>query len=79
MTGVEPDSAAAEPAAGASADAELSLPAASLGAYAPADLAFAAAAWPMRAAEELRSALIYRALARALGSISETCPDGQSV
>ena len=28
-------------------------------------MAFAAAAWPMRAAEELRSALIFRALARA--------------
>jgi hypothetical protein len=41
------------------------LPAPELAVFTPAQLAFAAAAWPMRAAEELRSALIYRALARA--------------
>jgi len=41
------------------------LPAPELAAFAPAQLAFAVVAWPMRAAEELRSALIYRALARA--------------
>jgi hypothetical protein len=33
--------------------------------YERADLAFATAAWPMRSAEELRSALIFRALTRA--------------
>ena len=41
------------------------LPAPDLAPYAPEDLRFAIAAWPMRAAEELRSALIFRALARA--------------
>ncbi|HUJ62803.1 MAG TPA: ferritin-like domain-containing protein [Kofleriaceae bacterium] len=41
------------------------LPAPELAAFAPDQLRFAAAAWPMRAAEELRSALIYRALAAA--------------
>jgi hypothetical protein len=44
---------------------EPSLPVAELARFSPAQVAFAAAAWPMRAAEELRSALIYRALARA--------------
>jgi hypothetical protein len=42
-----------------------SLPAPSLEPYSASQIEFAAAAWPMRAAEELRSALIYRALARA--------------
>jgi hypothetical protein len=42
-----------------------SLPAPNLEPYSAAQINFAAAAWPMRAAEELRSALIYRALARA--------------
>jgi hypothetical protein len=41
------------------------LPAPDLAPYTPAQIAFAVAAWPMRAAEELRSALIFRALARA--------------
>jgi hypothetical protein len=41
------------------------LPAPTLDRYTPAQRAFAVAAWPMRAAEELRSALVYRALARA--------------
>lgn len=41
------------------------LPAPALAAFTPAQVAFAAFAWPMRAAEELRSALIYRALAHA--------------
>jgi hypothetical protein len=41
------------------------LPAPAVEPYAPRDLAFAVAAWPMRAAEELRSALIFRALAHA--------------
>ena len=44
------------------------LPAARLGGFAPEQIAFAASAWPMRAAEELRSALIYRALSRAAAS-----------
>lgn len=41
------------------------LPAPDLEAYSPEQVRFAVAAWPMRAAEELRSALIFRALARA--------------
>jgi hypothetical protein len=41
------------------------LPAPDLAPYAAAQITFAVAAWPMRAAEELRSALIYRALAQA--------------
>jgi P-aminobenzoate N-oxygenase AurF len=41
------------------------LPAPRLDGYAANDIAFAIAAWPMRAAEELRSALIFRALAQA--------------
>ena len=41
------------------------LPAAELTGFTRAQVAFAATAWPMRAAEELRSALIYRALAAA--------------
>jgi P-aminobenzoate N-oxygenase AurF len=40
------------------------LPAPLLAPYSVAQLRFAAAAWPMRAAEELRSAQIFRALAR---------------
>jgi hypothetical protein len=45
------------------------LPAADVAAYAMAQVAFAAAAWPLRAAEELRSAMIYRALAAASRSV----------
>ena len=45
------------------------LPDAQLGGFDAAQVAFAAAAWPMRAAEELRSALIFRALARAAGTV----------
>jgi hypothetical protein len=41
------------------------LPEPALEPFTAAQRAFAAAAWPMRAAEELRSALIYRALAAA--------------
>jgi hypothetical protein len=41
------------------------LPPPVLSAYSDAQLRFATAAWPMRAAQELRSALIFRALARA--------------
>lgn len=41
------------------------LPAPALTGYSDAQRAFAVAAWPLRAAEELRSALIYRALAAA--------------
>jgi len=41
------------------------LPAAVLEPYTEAQIRFAGAAWPMRAAEELRSALIFRALSRA--------------
>jgi hypothetical protein len=36
-----------------------------LAAFSAEQLKFAVAAWPLRAAEELRSALIYRALADA--------------
>src|ERR1700734_180426 len=41
------------------------LPAPVLAGYNRAQVRFAAMAWPMRAAEELRSGLIFRALARA--------------
>jgi len=41
------------------------LPAPELSAYSEVQRAFAVAAWPLRAAEELRSALIYRALTAA--------------
>ncbi len=41
------------------------LPAPEVAAFTAEQRAFAASAWPMRAAEELRSALIYRALAAA--------------
>jgi hypothetical protein len=44
---------------------EAALPPADPGGYTPTQVRFAAAAWPLRAAEELRSALIFRALARA--------------
>jgi len=44
------------------------LPAPQLAAFSPDQLSFAFGAWPLRAAEELRSALIYRALARASAS-----------
>jgi hypothetical protein len=43
----------------------MTLPGPELGGYAPAQVGFAAAAWPLRAAEELRSALVFRALAAA--------------
>ncbi len=43
----------------------IALPEPELAAYTAAQLRFAVAAWPLRAAEELRSALIYRALTRA--------------
>ena len=41
------------------------LPPVDLTGFTPPQVAFAASAWPMRAAEELRSALIFRALSRA--------------
>jgi len=41
------------------------LPPATLGPYTDAQLRFARAAWPLRAAQELRSARIFRALAKA--------------
>ena len=44
------------------------LPDADVAVYSAAQVAFAAASWPLRAAEELRSALIYRALAAASAS-----------
>jgi hypothetical protein len=47
--------------------ASRTLPPADLTGFAPSQVRFAAAAWPMRAAEELRSALIFRALGRAAG------------
>jgi hypothetical protein len=47
------------------ATGQIELPAPALAPYSDAQLRFAGAAWPMRAAEELRSALIFRALARA--------------
>jgi hypothetical protein len=43
------------------------VPAPRLEPYTPAQVAFARDAWPLRAAEELRSALIFRALAQASG------------
>ncbi len=43
---------------------QVELPAAKLDRFSRAQIEFASAAWPLRAAEELRSALIYRALAR---------------
>jgi hypothetical protein len=43
----------------------IELPRPNLAAYSEAQIRFAVEAWPMRAAEELRSALIFRALARA--------------
>jgi hypothetical protein len=44
---------------------DVELPAPVLGAFDDAQLRFAREAWPMRAAQELRSGLIFRALARA--------------
>jgi hypothetical protein len=43
----------------------MTLPEPELAPYSPAQIAFAVAAWPLRAAEELRSALVFRALAAA--------------
>jgi hypothetical protein len=43
----------------------VNLPAPQLGRYTAAQVQFAAGGWPLRAAEELRSALIYRALVAA--------------
>lgn len=40
-----------------------------LAGFTPEQIAFAASAWPLRAAEELRSALIYRALAAASAAV----------
>jgi hypothetical protein len=54
----------------------MDLPAPQTDAFTAAQLRFATAAWPMRAAEELRSALIFRALARAArdGGVPEPWP-----
>jgi hypothetical protein len=49
------------------------LPAPELAPYGEAQVKFAIAAWPMRAAEELRSALIFRALWRA--SLAASLPE----
>jgi hypothetical protein len=49
------------------------LPLAQLAPYTPAQIAFAVAAWP-RAAQELRSALVFRALARAARAIGVPQP-----
>jgi hypothetical protein len=45
------------------------LPAPSLAGYADDAIAFARLAWPMRAAEELRSALVFRALSQAARAV----------
>ena len=50
------------------------LPPVDLTGFTPAQVVFAAAAWPMRAAEELRSALIFRALARAAAAARLPAP-----
>jgi hypothetical protein len=50
------------------------LPAPDLASYTEGQLRFAGAAWPMRAAEELRSALIFRALADAARRIGMAEP-----
>jgi hypothetical protein len=50
------------------------LPAPDLASYTEGQLRFAGAAWPMRAAEELRSALIFRALADAARRIGMVEP-----
>jgi hypothetical protein len=48
----------------------IDLPAPAVGTFSAQQLRFASAAWPLRAAEELRSALIFRALARAARAAS---------
>jgi hypothetical protein len=53
------------PRSARAAEALRGLPAPEIERYAARDVAFAISAWPMRAAEELRSALIFRALAHA--------------
>jgi hypothetical protein len=50
------------------------LPAPLLSPYAASEIRFAVEAWPMRAAEELRSALIFRALARAARLVAMPAP-----
>jgi hypothetical protein len=50
------------------------LPAPDLAPYAHEDVRFAVAAWPMRAVEELRSALIFRALERAARACEVPAP-----
>ena len=52
------------------------LPAPSLAGYTRHDIAFARRAWPMRAAEELRSALVFRALGRAARVVGGPLWDG---
>jgi hypothetical protein len=47
----------------------IDLPAPSLVGYTAEQIAFARQAWPMRAAEELRSALMFRALGRAVHTV----------
>jgi P-aminobenzoate N-oxygenase AurF len=55
-------------------DITTDLPAPALGDYGDAQIRFAVMAWPMRAAEELRSGLIFRALARAARAIAMPDP-----
>src|SRR5262249_7525813 len=50
------------------------LPPSDLTGFTPAQIAFGISAWPMRAAEELRSALIFRALPRAAGPVPSLGP-----
>jgi hypothetical protein len=58
----------------ATAMRQTELPAPLLAPYTDAQVRFARSAWPMRAAEELRSALIFRALARAARVVEMTEP-----
>jgi hypothetical protein len=59
-----------------SAAITIELPAAALAGYTRHDIAFARLAWPMRAAEELRSALVFRALTRAAHAVGGALWDG---
>jgi hypothetical protein len=59
-----------------SAATTIELPPPSLAGYTRHDIAFARLAWPMRAAEELRSALVFRALTRAARAVGGALWDG---
>src|SRR5436309_3054447 len=54
----------------------IELPPPSLTAYTAEQIAFARQAWPMRAAEELRSALVFRAMHRAARVVGGPVWDG---